>query len=72
MVDTRQTPDYKGGKKGGQVKPIPTRPLSDLEFEKLEELLPIAYTDRTSPQRLQHRMQACMAADGETYGDLAG
>ena len=41
MVETRKTPDYKGGKKGGEAKPIDSRPLDDLEFAKLKELLPI-------------------------------
>ena len=41
MVETRKTPDYKGGKKGGNAKPIPPRDLDDLEYAKLEELLPI-------------------------------
>ena len=41
MVETRETPDYKGGKKGGNGKPIPPRGLDDLECAKLEELLPI-------------------------------
>ena len=41
MVDTHWAPDYKGGKKGGDAKPIPPRRLGDLEFAKLEELLPI-------------------------------
>ena len=41
MVDTHKTPDYNGGKKGGNAKPIPLRRLGDLEFAKLEELLPI-------------------------------
>ena len=25
LVETRKTPDYKGGQKGGQAKPIPPR-----------------------------------------------
>ena len=41
MVETRKTPDYKGGKKGGNGKPIPPRDLGDLDSVKLEELLPI-------------------------------
>ena len=40
MVADRETPDYKGGKKGGRAKPIPPRPLGDLELAKLQELLP--------------------------------
>ena len=38
MVETRKTPDYKGGKKGGNGKPISPRDLGDLKA-KLEELL---------------------------------
>ena len=41
MVDTHKTPDHKGGKKGGNAKPIPPRRLGHLEFAKLEELLAI-------------------------------
>ena len=41
MVADRETPDYKGGKKGGRAKPIPPRPLGDLELARLQELLPI-------------------------------
>ena len=41
MVDTHMTLEYKGGKKGGTAKPIKPRRLGDLEFAKLEELLPI-------------------------------
>ena len=30
MVETRKTSDYKGGKKGGEAKPIEPRDLGDL------------------------------------------
>ena len=39
MVADKATPDYKGGKKGGEAKPIPSRPLGDLEHAKLRGLL---------------------------------
>ena len=41
MVETRKTPDYKGGKKSGEAKSIEPRDLGDHEFAKLDELLPI-------------------------------
>ena len=41
MVADLETPDYKGGKKGGTAKPIPSRQLGDLELAKVRELLPI-------------------------------
>ena len=41
MVDDHDTPDYKGGKKGGRAKPITPRPLGDLELAKLQELLSV-------------------------------
>ena len=38
MVETRKTPDYKGGKRGSNGKPIPPRDLGDPEYAKVEEL----------------------------------
>ena len=39
MVETRKTPDYKGGKKGGEPNPIPPRDLGDSEWDVRIQLM---------------------------------
>ena len=44
MIASHETPDYKGGGRGGFAKPIPPRKLGDIEYIKLKELLPMYET----------------------------
>ena len=44
MVDTHETPDYKGSTHGRPARPTAPRKLSEMEFKQLQELLPIYET----------------------------
>ena len=44
MIDTHETPDYKGSTQGGPARPIAPRKLSEAELKELQELLPIYET----------------------------